>query len=106
MKDKETGIQTESQEFKSAQQNLKAAFRKMVKKLETYYADNMQKRTQTADFAQERVRTYHAVDNRVTDEQTGDQYSYKHTVGKGDISKIIEERRIKLLTRQLEKSRR
>jgi len=105
MKDKETGIQTESQEFKSAQQNLKAAFHKMVKKLEQHYAQKEVEREQTASFGTTRIRTYNECDDRVVDEQTGDKYSFKHTVGKGDISQIIEDRRIKMLTMSIEKSK-
>lgn len=100
MKDKETGIQTESQEFKSAKQNLKAAFHKMVNKLKEHYASlekKQEEKRQNADFGERRIRTYNEVDDRVVDEQTGDKYSYRHTVGRGDITEIIDERRKKVV---------
>ena len=41
----------------------------------------------------ERVRTYHAVDNRVTDHASGFTQSYREVVDKGDISQMIEARK-------------
>lgn len=38
------------------------------------------------------IRTYNECFDRIVDHETGKRYSYKHTVGKGDISVIIEER--------------
>ena len=38
------------------------------------------------------TRTYHEPDDRITDHVTGDKFSYRQTVGKGDITEIIEAR--------------
>lgn len=101
--DKETGIQTSSQEHRSAKQNLKSAFHKMVKLLEEYYKAQEKERQQTASFGAPRIRTYNECDDRVTDDEYGMQYSYHYTVGKDDISKIIEDRRRKMLTEWVDK---
>jgi len=99
-------LRAECQEHKSREQNKKTAFRKLVKKLLDHYASLNSTDLpveQVADFGQPRIRTYNECDDRVVDEQTGDKYSYRHTVGKGDISEIIDERRIKMLTGDLRK---
>lgn len=44
----------------------------------------------------ERVRNYHGPDNRVTD-ASGQRWSWKETVGKGDLSVCIEGRRAAML---------
>jgi peptide chain release factor 1 len=86
----ETGLTAESREFKSQHQNKKAAFNKLGLKIKEYYTDfyskNRVKSTET-------IRTYHEVDNRVTDHLTGLQMPYKIAMDKG-IDKMIETRHI------------
>lgn len=100
MTDIETGIMTTGQESRSRKQNLKAAFRRMVKKLVEYYK-NLTKSPDLctksskgikSTFGARCTRTYHEVDDRVVDHITGKKYSYRHTVGEGDMSQIIEDR--------------
>lgn len=91
--DKETGLSAVSRELKSQHQNKKAAFNKLAKMLVAHYVveDEKQRFGST-----ERVRTYNEPDNRVVDHKTGMRYEYKNTVGKGDISQLIEDRRRKI----------
>jgi protein subunit release factor A len=87
--DKQTGLRAISQEHRSKDQNIKTAFRRLVKKLIDHYKDQ-------ANITQERntqtTRTYHSADNRVVDHITGQKYSYRQTIGNGDIGQIIEDR--------------
>jgi protein subunit release factor A len=69
----------------------------MVELLKEHYENEELERRMTADFGVKRIRTYNEHDDRVTDDEYGMQYSYRHTVGKGDISNIIEDRRKKML---------
>jgi len=96
LKDKETGIQTVSTEHKSASMNLKSAFRKMVDLLQQHYSTEEFERKNTAGFGGNRVRTYNEVQDRIVDEDTKEKYSYRQTVGKGDISDLIRDRALKL----------
>lgn len=69
----------------------------MVELLRAHYENEERQREMTASFGQKRIRTYNEHDDRVTDDEYGMQYSYRHTVGKGDISSIIDDRRKKML---------
>lgn len=39
----------------------------------------------------ERIRTYHEPDNRVVDHRTGGRWSFRDTVGAGDLATVIDE---------------
>ena len=94
--DKETGITTTGQEHRERPANLKSAFHKMVEKLKEYYSTLLNSdtctRSQTASFGKA-TRSYDLEGDRVTDHVTGKKYSYRHTVGKGDIGQLIEDRK-------------
>lgn len=86
----ESGIATSCQVYRTQGRNKKEAFRKMAKLLANFYAAGTEKERYAAP--QETTRTYKETKNLVIDHVTGKKYSYKHTVGKGDISVIIDDR--------------
>jgi len=91
--DKETGLTVTAQSSRSRLQNTKDAFNRLVDKLiEFYNKKEVEERINTPSFGKESTRTYHECDNRVTDHVTGEKYSFAHTVGKGDLSLLIEDR--------------
>jgi len=85
-----TGIVACSEKYRTQGRNKKAAFKKICDKLVEYYTKKDQKERYSASL--EKTRTYHKPDDRVTDHVTGLNYSYKKTVGKGNIGEIIEDR--------------
>lgn len=91
--DLETNITTTGQNQRSRVQNLKDAFEKMVLLLVNYYK-NKEKQKDIARSSDVicATRTYHEPDNRVVDHLTGKKYSYDKTVGKNDLSEVIEDR--------------
>jgi len=93
IKDIETGIQTSSQEFKSASQNKKAAFRKMVRLLSAHYAslDLHESRASGAGFGDQKVRTYHEPDDRVVNHATGKTWSLRSVVKGDKFSECVED---------------
>lgn len=82
---------SECQESRIQQENKRMAFKKLCKKLIDHYCKEEQKQRFAAGT--ETIRTYHEPDDRVIDHASGKQFSYKHTVGKGDIKPLIEARR-------------
>ena len=86
--DLETGLAAECRVHRTQEQNKKEAFRKLVDKLVEFYAKKPDKIRQSAPNAV--IRTYNEHDDRVVDYRTGKKFSYKHTIGKGDFSEIIE----------------
>lgn len=96
--DLETGISACSEEHKSQSQNKKAAFKRLTDRLLKYYESKEQK----DPIKLERSRSYHEPEDRVIDHITGRRYSYKKTVGKGDISQMIEDRLRFKTTKKLE----
>ncbi|MEK6883922.1 MAG: peptide chain release factor-like protein [Nanoarchaeota archaeon] len=86
--DKETGLSSESREHRTQEQNTKSAFRKLCDKLVNYYCEKKDKNRFEAP--NKTIRTYHEPDDRITDHVTGEKFSFRQTVGKGDISEIIE----------------
>lgn len=101
--DKETGIMTIGQSQRSQKQNLKDAFQKMVKLLQEHY-ESLEKKEEAKRSTDKEIatRTYHESDNRVTDHVTGKSYSYKHTVGKGDIEEIVNDRFLHMIGKKNE----
>ena len=62
----------------------------MAKLLGAFY--NAGKEKERFGASQETTRTYKETKDLVIDHVTGEKYSYKNTVGRGDISGIIEDR--------------
>ena len=94
IKHKETGLMASSQEHKSAPQNKKAAFRRLVKLLVAHYVPTEER--DRPSIGDGYTRTYNEATNRVKDHLTGDTFSYNLTVGKGTLDDIIETRRKKV----------
>jgi peptide chain release factor 1 len=85
----ESGLSSESREHRTQPQNRKEAFHKLCQKLVDHYVHKPEKQRIASTKT---IRTYHECDDRVVDHETGRRYSYRQTVGKGDISDIIDER--------------
>lgn len=85
-----TGIMTQCQSHRERAANFREAFQKLAKLV----VDDFLAKEKTDDPGRntEVVRTYHAVDNRVVDHASGEQFEYSKTVGKGDISELIKAR--------------
>ena len=86
---KETGLSAESRTYRTQEQNKKEAFKKLCDKLVEYYIKKENK--PRFEAGTEVIRTYNEHDDRIVDHRTGKKYSYKHTVGKGDMSEIIDD---------------
>jgi len=95
-----SGLSSESRVHKSQAQNKKEAFRKLCDLLVDHYIEEPNKERYGAGY--ELVRTYHEPNNRVTEHSDGSDYSYKHTVGKGDLSEVIDHRRDICQTKKLQ----
>lgn len=91
---KESGLVASCQEQRYASQNKKVAFEKLVKLLVAHYAPKLEK--ERAQPSEKATRTYHEPRDTVIDHVTGEKFSYRQTVGKGDISEIIDNRRKKI----------
>jgi peptide chain release factor 1 len=90
----ETGISAESRQFKSQYQNKEMAFKLLAKRLLAFYATNARERYQAGTRI---IRTYNQPGDFVVDMQTKKKYPFKQTVGKNDLSEVIEDRRLTLL---------
>jgi len=86
----ETGISACCERHREQGRNKKEAFRKVAKLLVDHYTKKEKKERYAATKIT--TRTYNESKDRVVDHVTGKKYSYKTTVGKGDISEIIEDR--------------
>jgi len=84
-----TGISTSCQEYRTQGRNRKKAFEKMLKLLQVHFAEKQKKEF---ELPTEVIRTYKETKDLVIDHVTGKKYSYKKTVGKNDISLIIDDR--------------
>lgn len=86
-----TGLSEYCCETKSQHQNRKQAFRRLAQKLVKVMVPN----AQPVRFASgtEVIRTYNALDDRVKDSAVPKKFSYRQTVGKGDLAPIIAARR-------------
>lgn len=93
----ESGLFSYSEEGRSKEHNKKNAFRKLCNKLVEHYTkkDEEARRGINPERA---TRTYNENKDLVVDHLTGEKFSYKQTVGRGDLSEIIEARSKKLLT--------
>ena len=86
----ETGISCESREHRTQAMNKKAAFRRLADKLiEHFFPKVIPERFSAGSQV---IRTYHEPDDRITDHDSGEKFSFRHTVGKGDVSELIESR--------------
>ena len=87
---RETGLVASCQEHKSAGQNRKVAFKKLTNLLVAHYAPKLDK--VRGPLHEKATRTYHEPRDTVTDHVTGEKYSFKQTVGKGNMDEIIQDR--------------
>lgn len=85
----ESGMNEYCCESRSQHTNLKTAFKRLAKRLVEYYVG--QERKQRYAAGHKRIRTYHEADNRVTDHRSGRKFSYRKTIGRGDMEPIITE---------------
>ena len=74
-------------EQRDQHRNFKIAFHKLAKLLVAHYVQTEQRQRYAAGH--ERIRTYHEPDDRVTCHKTGNKFSYRETVGRGDIEPLI-----------------
>jgi protein subunit release factor A len=86
----ETGIKANGTENRSRESNKRAAISVCKSRVYAYFHRD-EERFKATD---ERVRTYHAEDNRVVDHASGVINTYKKVVIKGDLSEMIESRLI------------
>lgn len=93
----ESGLSAESREHKSQLQNKKEAFNKLAEQLIEWYSKEEDHGRYAA--GKEVVRTYNECTDRIKDHDTGKEYSWKHTIGKGKMDQLIDERREELLMR-------
>ena len=87
---KETGLHAQCQESRSAYANRKTAFKKLTDLLVAHYAPKLDKAR--GPLHEKATRTYHEPRDTVTDHVTGERFSYRQTVGRDDLSLIIENR--------------
>ena len=71
--------------------NQKEAFEKLARMVISWYNANEEVQKQ---ISTETIRNYHAVRNEVHDKESGLKQSYKQVVLDGDISDMVEARRI------------
>lgn len=83
----ESGLSEYCCESRSQHTNLKLAFRRLAKRLVDLYVGQDQKERWAAGH--ERVRTYHEPEDRVTCHQSGEKFSFKETIGRGDMDPLI-----------------
>jgi peptide chain release factor 1 len=84
--DKTTGLRAESTEHRTQAANKRAAFLRMVDLLVEHYTEEQVREEYMSD---ERVRTYHDVDNYVLDHATGARSTFGEIVDKGDIEEMV-----------------
>ena len=85
---KPTGIRASGTGDRSRENNKRSAISVCKARVAALYHRDVE-RFRASD---ERVRTYHAVDNRVYDHASGLIRTYKEVVGKNDLSEMIEAR--------------
>lgn len=85
-----TGLSEYCCETKSQHQNMKLAFTRLATRVVSEIVPR-----QVADRyagGHKVIRSYNEQDDRVVDHETGDRFSFKQTIGKGDMGPIIESR--------------
>lgn len=86
-----TGLSAECREMRNQGQNKTRAFRKLAMKLVRFAT---QKQSRNIKISDETVRTYHEPDNRVKDHKSGFVSTYREVVNDGELSEMIQQRRI------------
>lgn len=71
--------------LRSQHSSKRAALRVLLARLTDHFTPEKER----FRASERRVRTYHEPDNRVTCHDGGKQFSYRETVGKRDLSKLI-----------------
>ena len=79
-----SGLAVECREHRSQHQNKSVAFRRLGLKVRDWHRAMADPRGVARNPAV--VRHYHAVDNRVKDVASGESWSYRETVERGDLS--------------------
>lgn len=92
-----SGLVAESRETRSQEQNKTLAFRRLAMLIRNWHREQMHTDRQISN---ETVRTYHAVDNRVKDHQSGLVQPYDVAVN--DIGDMVEARKKHLSVAQLD----
>ena len=83
----ESGMSEYCCESRNQHQNLRTAFKRLAKRLVDHYVGQDQKQRWAAGH--DRVRTYHEPEDRVTDHRSGQKFSYRETIGRGDMEPLI-----------------
>lgn len=83
-----TGIMANGTSSRSREDNKNTAYNVCINRVRAYY----HKDTERYLAGQERIRTYHEPDNRVTDHASGVTDTFVNVVVKADMSKVIEAR--------------
>ena len=83
-----TGISANGASSRSREDNKKNARSVCIARIERHF----HKDTERFRATEERVRTYHAVDNVVYDHASGERDTYQNVVDKGKIEDLIEAR--------------
>ena len=83
-----TGIQANGTSSRSREDNRKNALAVCRARVERHFHRD----TERYRASDERVRTYHAVDNIVYDHASGAKDTYQNVIVKGNIDRLIEER--------------
>ena len=95
---KGSGLFEVCDETRSQHQNRAIAFRRLAQRLVTHYVGEDRKQRYAA--GDQRVRTYHEPDDRVTDHRTGQQWSYGNTIGVRDLADVVDQSRAQLIEQE------
>lgn len=88
----ESGLTVNGTESRSRVENQRTAFNKLAKMVIAWY--QAQEGGPEFEISNETIRNYHAVRNEVHDKASGLKQSYKEVVIDGDLSEMIDARRI------------
>ena len=95
----ETGLAATSQSERSQRINKKIAFTRLAHLLIAH--ERGDQRAARYQAGQTVVRSYNEPFDRIVDHQTGARYSFRQTVGRGDMSQIIEDRAVRMAAAEL-----
>lgn len=90
----ETGIKAQGTEQRDRASNQRTAFKRLTDRLIEHYIPDVHRKRIASD---EVIRTYHGVRNEVLDKASGLKQSYREVVEKGDISQMVDARRMSKL---------
>jgi len=91
-----TGITTNGTASKSRVTNQRDAFTTMARHILKYYEARAQEAKNAGTISTDVIRNYHAVRNEVHDKASGLKQSYKKVVIDGDLSEMIEARKMNM----------